>query len=78
MLITYKKGTTRVSIRVGDKLQLIEDGRIGILKLIEVVSNNTNDDLIARLTIKILYTHNTVMATADKFSPVEGEQYLHP
>lgn len=75
MLREFKLHTTAcISIRIGDKVKY-EDGRIGILKEIEIKPNGVwKPILIARLRVKM--KDSEVIATADKFTPVDGEQYL--
>lgn len=69
-----KQRTVCIRIRIGDKVQY-DDGRIGILKAIELAPNGIEDNrIVALLTVKL--KDSTVNATSDKFSPVDGEEYL--
>lgn len=75
MLREYiEKRTACIRIRIGDKLRY-EDGRVGILKAIELAPNGCDEPkIVALLTVKM--EMSVVNATSDKFTPVHGEQYL--
>lgn len=75
MLREYiEKRTACIRIRVGDLIKY-DDGRIGILDKIELVPNDAETGkLIAVLTVKM--PNSQVSTTADKFTPVPGQQYL--
>lgn len=75
MLREYIRNRTAcIGIRTGDKVQY-DDGRIGVLISITLKPNGCREPtLIALLTVKL--KDSTVTATSDKFTPVEGEQYL--
>lgn len=75
MLRYYKESKTAcIEIRIGDKVKY-KDGSIGTLEKIELMPNGVhNPGLIARLTIKC--PDKKIMATANHFLPVDGEQYL--
>lgn len=75
MLRIYELNRTAcIEIREGDKVKY-DDGRVGILKKIELKPNGVNNPyLIALLTVKL--DKSMVTATADKFSPVPNEKYL--
>lgn len=75
MLRTYEQGVTAcIEIRVGDTLKY-KDGRIGELKKIELKPNGAqNPFLVAVLTVKM--SGSTIIATSDKFRPVDNVQYL--
>ncbi len=75
MLRTYELNKTAcIEIRAGDWV-MYDDGRIGILKKIELKPNGCQDaTLISLLTVKL--GNSIVTATSDKFTPVPNEQYL--
>ena len=69
-----KNRTACIRIRIGDKVQC-DDGRIGVLKAIEIAPNDTiTGQLVCLLTVRM--DNGTLSATSDKFTPVDGEQYL--
>lgn len=70
----FKNRTACIEIREGDKVQY-EDGRVGTLIKIQLKPNEAKTGaLIALLSVKM--NDSTVTATANRFTPVEGELYL--
>lgn len=68
------KQTSLLTIRVGDLIKIIEDGRVGQLQNIELTPNGANDSkLVVVLTIKMETGY--FIATSDKFEALPDFQY---
>lgn len=67
--------TSLLNIRVGDRIRIEEDNRIGQLIDIQLTPNGVNNPIIiAVLTIQFK-NGDRFSATSDKFIPVQDELY---
>lgn len=69
--------TCLIEIKSGDKVRHIRDGRIGTVKDFKLTPNGRSDPrLIAVLSVHfILPKESVLVATAEKFEPIETEDY---
>ena len=74
---TYKESCL-IELKIGDKVQHIGTGRVGVLRDIKIVPNTRQDVIDGRGLVACLYVKfdsSRILATSDNFMPLIDEPY---